>query len=155
MWRGLLVVLAMSTAWGQKRPPEYEIRAVRAKSNQAMTARDLKAFADTLGEDFTATRGNGTAVKSKPEYVESFAERFKDPKAIRFERITDSVELSAAGPLAAEHGHWIGTLADGHKAFGGTYLAMWRRIASGWKIRSELYVVLSCDDKAACAAYTK
>ena len=155
MWRGLMLLLAMSTAWGQKRPPGYEIRGVRAKSNQAMLAHDLKAFADTLGEDFTATRGNGTAVKSKQEYVESFAERFKDPRAIRFERITESVELSAAGPLAAEHGHWVGTLPDGHKAFGGTYLAMWRKTATGWKVRSELYVVLTCDDKAACAAYTK
>ena len=152
---GLMVLLAIGTAAGQKRSPEYEIRAERAKSNQAMLAHDLKAFADTLGEDFTATRGNGSAVKSKQEYVESFAGRFKDPAAIRFERITDSVVLSVAGPLAAEHGHWNGTLPDGRKAFGGTYLAMWRKIATGWKIRSELYVVLSCDDKAACAAYTK
>ena len=60
-----LIFVALSTVMAQKRAPEYEIRAGRAKSNQAIVARDIKAFAETLADDFTATRGNGTAVASR------------------------------------------------------------------------------------------
>ncbi len=41
----------------------------------------------------------------------------------------------------------------GNEAYGGTYLAMWRHTDGGWKIRSGLFVVLTCADEAACTAY--
>ena len=100
-------------------------------------------------------RGNGVSVPSRQAYIDLFTHDFADPKAIRYERIADQVEISGAAPLAAEHGHWIGTRADGSRAYGGTYLAMWRKTEAGWKIRSELFVVLACDDGPACAGYRK
>ena len=33
--------------------------------------------------------------------------------------------------------------SDGKRAFGGSYLAMWRRGERGWQIRSELFVLLT------------
>ena len=149
----LLILAAMAMA--QKRAPEYEVRAGRAKSNQAMEAHDAQAFAAMLTGDFSMISGNGKAQTSGQKYVELIAARWKDPKAVRLERVTDKVEISAVGPLAAEHGHWTALLPDGRKAYGGTYLAMWRKEANGWKIRSELFVALSCDDAAVCADYMK
>lgn len=149
---GLLIAMA---GMGQKRPPEYEVRAERAKSNQAIVAKDIKTFGETLADDFTATRGNGGAVASRQAYIESFTAMFQDPKAVRYERVTEKVEMSSAAPLAAEQGRWMATLPGGRKAYGGTYLAMWRKGAAGWKLRSELFVVLRCDDAAACKDYTK
>jgi ketosteroid isomerase-like protein len=154
--RAILLILGLTAlAAAQKPSPEYQIRAGREKSNQAFKAKDLKAAAESLADDFTITRGNGTAIAPKAAYLETLSGQFANPKSIWFERITDKVELSVAGPLAAEHGHWQGHFPDGRKAFGGTYLAMWRNAGAGWKIRSELFVVLTCDDAAACKDYTK
>jgi len=39
--------------------------------------------------------------------------------------------------------------------FSGTYLAMWREAASGWKLRSELFVSLECKDAVSCESYRR
>ena len=135
--------------------PESEIRAVRKQSNDAIKRHDIKAFAESLDTDFVLTRGNGAFIRSREAYVDLFAKDFADPKAMRYERIAGKIELSSAAPLAAEHGNWTGTRPDGSRAYSGTYLAMWRKTDAGWKIRSELFVVLTCEDEAACAAYRK
>lgn len=156
---GRLTLLALavfsSQAHSQPISAEAEIRAARQASNQAIQRRDIKAFAASLDADYVMIRGNGTFVPSRQADIDRFTQDFADPKAVRYERIPDKVEISKAAPLAAEHGHWIGTHSDGSRAYGGTYLAMWRRTDAGWKIRSELFVVLSCDDGPSCDAYRK
>jgi ketosteroid isomerase-like protein len=131
------------------------IRAARERSNRAIAARDLAGFADTLAENFRETTGRGTFLASREEYVKAFATEFADPKgAITYTRTPDAVELSASLPEAAEHGHWKGTVADGRVVYTGVYLAMWRYTAAGWKLRSELYVTLTCAAEIACVATT-
>ena len=71
-------------------------------------------------------RGSGI-FSNRETYIAAFAQDFKDPKSIRYHRIIDTIEISKAAPLAAEHGHWIGHASDGRPAYGGTYLAMWRK----------------------------
>jgi ketosteroid isomerase-like protein len=122
---------------------EEEIRALRSASNEALKQHDLKAFAATLDVDLVVVAGNGGLIGSRLEYVQLVEREFADPQAALYERITDRVEISSAKPLAAEHGHWIGTRPDGSRAFAGTYLAMWRKSKAGWKIRSELFVRLN------------
>lgn len=134
---------------------EREIRAARERSNQAIRKHDVNGFAASLASDFVMVRGSGSFTPSRDEYIKTFAQIFSDPKAVSYRRITDKVEISAVGPLAAEHGHWMGVKADGSEAYAGTYLAMWILTESGWKLRSELYVVLTCRDTAACAEYRK
>ena len=58
-------------------------------------------------------------------------------------------------PIAAEHGHWVATLPNGKRAYTVTYLAMWKRGDTAWQIRSELFVLLGCEDEATCALYRK
>ena len=132
---------------------EAEIRAARQASNEAIRRHDIKTFATSLAPDFVMIRGNGVLVPSRQAYIDVFTQDFANPNAIRYERIPDKVEISNAAPLAAEHGHWIGTRSDGTRAYGGTYLAMWRRTEAGWSIRSELFVMLFCDDGPSCAGY--
>jgi ketosteroid isomerase-like protein len=144
----LLCVLLLSsftaTMFAGTSIDEAAIRAIRVASNHAIQQGNVEAFAASLTADFVMVRGSSTFA-SRDGYIEAFARDFKDPGAIRYERVTDKVELSQAAPLAAEHG--------GSEAYGGTYLAMWRRTDTGWKIRSELFVVLTCADAAACSAY--
>jgi ketosteroid isomerase-like protein len=131
---------------------ETTIRAIRMESNHAIQQGNIGAFAVSLTGDFVMVRGSG-AFASRQAYIDAFEQDFKDPGAIRYERVTDKVELSEAAPVAAERGHWIGRRPGGSEAYGGTYLAMWRHTDTGWKIRSELFVVLTCADEAACSAY--
>jgi ketosteroid isomerase-like protein len=131
---------------------EAEIRRVRGESNAAIAKSDLPAFAISLTDDFVMVRGNGVFA-SRADYLTAFEKDFRTPGSVHYGRIIDSVELSKAGPLAAEHGHWVGRLPNGLVAYGGTYLAMWRHTDTGWKIRSELFVRLTCEDAAVCSAY--
>jgi ketosteroid isomerase-like protein len=139
----------------QPNPAEAEIRGARQVSNESIQRHDIKTFASTLAPDFVMIRGNGALIPTRQAYIDLFVHDFGDPKAIRYERVADKIEISNAAPLAAEHGHWVGMLPDGTQAYGGTYMAMWRRTEAGWKIRSELFVVLTCSDDASCSGYRK
>jgi ketosteroid isomerase-like protein len=127
-----------------------EIRALRDASNLAIAARDLPAIASALADDFVVIIGDGTLL-TRATYLEAFAHTFAQPVPLRYERIADTIHLSASLPLAAEHGHWVGiqpgirpgSQPEGAVLFTGTYMAMWRHSAAGWKLRSELFVTLT------------
>jgi ketosteroid isomerase-like protein len=150
------IVLSFITCIGSvaQNTPEAEIRAAREHSNKAIVQHDIEAFAESLSSDFVMVRGSGVLVDSKEAYLELFKQDFANPKAINYRREPDKIEISTAAPLAAEHGHWVGLNPDGSIAYGGTYLAMWRHTDEGWKIRSELFVVLSCGKGEACKSYS-
>jgi len=123
---------------------EADIRAARAHSNRSIARRNVLGVADSLAEDFVAVIGDGTFVPSREVYLKLFKQNFDDPKhSLTYERIPDTIQVSATEPLAAEQGHWIATTATGKVTHTGTYAAMWRHTPDGWKIRSELYVTLT------------
>jgi len=163
-YRSLLQLVLLLFTWqlaaAQARNPNASedvrvIREIREASNRALAAHDIKAFAESLASDLVMIRGNGVLVPSREAYIELISGDFKDPNSTKYQRTPDDIEMSNAAPLAAEHGHWTGTLPNGKRAYSGTYLAMWRKTEAGWKIRSELFVVLSCDDESTCAGYRK
>jgi ketosteroid isomerase-like protein len=148
----LLLSAISIPSFGQGSDDEGCIRDLRAASNRAIGASNSEAFAASLAPDFVVVTGNG-AFLTREAYVAAFAKDFQDPHSVRFERITDSIELSSSLPIGAEHGHWIGRVPGGPELFSGTYLAMWRKSASGWQLRSELFVSLACANEEACQAY--
>jgi len=154
--RVIPIVLALSCivtcGYSQESHDEASIRSVRSASNRAIAAGDAKAFEASLAPDAVVVTGNGTYL-TRDAYIAAFAKDFQDPHSLRFVRTTDSVDLSKVLPLAAEHGHWIGIAPNGTTLLSGTYLAMWRDAATGWQIRSELFVVLNCFSDSACKSY--
>ena len=150
----LLLLGASVSCVAQATRDEESIRSIRAGSNKAIAASDIAGFAASLEPAFVVVTGNGSLL-TREAYLAAFAKDFEDPHSVRFERIVDSIEISSSVPLAAEHGHWVGHLPGGPAIFRGTYLAMWRRSESGWKLRSELFVSLACSDAAACESYRK
>ncbi|MGA8938875.1 MAG: nuclear transport factor 2 family protein [Acidobacteriaceae bacterium] len=127
-------------------PPTAEalIRAARARSNRGIAERNAHMVAESLDKDFVVIIGDGTFVPSRDAYLALFKQDFANPThSLRYERIPDTIDVSTADPLAAEHGHWIGFTSTGATAYTGTYSAMWRRTPSGWKLRSELFVTLA------------
>jgi len=135
--------------------PASQIRAARERSNRALAMRDIKGFGESLAADFVIVRGNGVFMPSRQAWMDAIEADFKNPNAVRYERVPDKIEISSVSPLAAEHGHWTATLPNGKVAYTGAYLAMWRRGETGWQIRSELFVLLGCEDEATCAGYRK
>jgi ketosteroid isomerase-like protein len=141
--RRIGALLADSLAsYVQVPPEEAKIRAVRAESNRAIEARDLKGVAASLAEDFVVVVGDGTLL-TRTQYLEAFEAGFDSPEPVRFERVVDRVDLSSTVRLAAEHGHWIGSTPDGRVLYTGTYMAMWRKTRAGWELRTELFVSLT------------
>ena len=138
----------------QHSPDQDEIKTLREASNKAIVAGNIAGFSASLDQDFVVVTGNGSFL-SRDAYIAAFQKDFEDPRSVRFERMIDSIEVSGSVPLAAEHGHWEGRLPGGAVIFSGTYLAMWRNTATGWKLRSELFVSLACKDAAACESYRK
>jgi ketosteroid isomerase-like protein len=136
--------LASSSA---PKPAEALIRAARGRSNRGIAERNALMVAESLDKDFVVVIGDGTFVPSRDAYIALFKQNFASgTNALTYERIPDTIKVSAADPLAAEHGHWIATLPDGTVTHTGTYSAMWRRTPSGWKLRSELFVTLTAHE---------
>jgi uncharacterized protein (TIGR02246 family) len=134
--------------------PTTEIRDVRARSNKAIAAHDLEAVTGTFAADVVVTGGNGAVFVGRDSVRARFANSFNDPTFIDYLRTPDSITVSTARPtLAAEHGHWMGRVhtPNGIEDVGGVYLAMWRRTNDGWRIRSELFVNLTCHGPRMCA----
>jgi ketosteroid isomerase-like protein len=123
---------------------EAAIRAARVFSNQSIKRHNLLGVGDSLAENFVAVIGDGSFVPSRAAYLKLFQQDFNSPKtSLRYERITDTVQISTTHPMAAEQGHWIGTDANGKVAYTGSYMATWEHTPDGWKLRSELYVTLA------------
>ena len=152
----LLAAVALPMiAMGQAGLAVDDIRAARQASNEALKRHDIEAFGASLDPELVVVTGGGTFVPSRQAYMDRLAKDFTNPNAFRFERTAETVEVGETGTLAAERGHWVGFQHDGSRGLGGTYLAMWRKTDAGWKIRSELFVLLNCYDKAACEQYRK
>jgi ketosteroid isomerase-like protein len=120
------------------------IRAAREHSNRSIARRNLLGVADSLGEDFVAVIGDGSFVPSREVYLKLFKQGFDAPSTSHtYERIPDRIEISTCTPLASEQGRWFAKRFDGSVAHTGSYAAMWRHTADGWKLRSELFVTLT------------
>jgi hypothetical protein len=140
----LIFLTPLMPAQSTTKSPDDLIRAARLRSNRGIAERNLNIVAESLDKDFVAVTGNSGFVPSRDAYLALWKADFADPAtALRYDRVTDSIDISTSAPLAAEHGHWIGYHPDNTVAYTGTYLAMWRRSPSGWKLRSELFVTLT------------
>ena len=122
---------------------EAQILRARDNSNRAIARRNLLGVGDSLGDDYVGIIGDGTFVPSRAEYLRLFKQGFDHPKqSMTYVRTPEAVHVADDQTLAAEHGSWVATLPSGSVAHTGTYAAMWRQTAAGWKIRSEIFVTL-------------
>ena len=121
---------------------ESLIRAARERSNRGIAERSANIVAESLDTDFVVIVGDGTLIPDRDAYLDAYRAQVSDPSRLRYVRIPDIIEVSNSHPLASEQGRWTATLPDGTVSYSGTYSAIWRRSASGWKLRSEFFVTL-------------
>ena len=123
-----------------------QIRAARLKQNAAIAAHDVAAIERTWEADIAVTAGMGIAFQGADLYRKAFEEEFTAFPDTRYERRPEVIEVSTVRPLAAERGTWTRswTGKKGRGEMWGTYMAMWQKRDGTWRIRSELFVLLSC-----------
>ena len=145
-------VLALTVAAFVEPSAEDAIRTVRSSSNRAIAKRDVTALAQTWLPDLNVTISSGAVVSSGEEMTRLFDQAFSDPDLITYLRTPSEIRLSPGKTYAAESGDWTGRWREGagEKVVGGTYLAQWHKVEEGWRIRSELFVALSCEGSEEC-----
>lgn len=147
-WR---IVAAEDVDRGSPSPPnlapvEREIRALRAASNRAIAAHDLKAFLPLFAEDAGFVFSNATTAADRKALEAVFVRDFADPAFVTYIRSPQRISIAENGVRAVEHGVWtaIKQSPAGETRYGGDYAAHWVRDDAGWRIHGELYVKLRC-----------
>ncbi len=127
------------------------IRDARLAQNEAIVERDLDAIARYWERSVRSTAGTGVFVTGRDEYRRAFRDEFRNLEDVLYSRIPEIIELSSvhvsdALHMASESGTWTGswTSPEGPTQMSGVYSAMWRKRNGRWRIRSELFVALSC-----------
>ncbi len=128
------------------------IRAVREQSNVAIAERDLAALQATWVDDFNVSASNGDVFSGGQAMADAFASSFEDPEFVTYRRTPTIVSISEGGGFGAESGEWVGrwNKPDGEMRVSGVYLAQWQNRGGEWRLRSELFVALSCSGSASC-----
>ncbi len=127
--------------------PEDAIRRARAAANDGLRHHRVEEVVAPLEEEAVFTISNGIVARGKDRQRRIYTQVFEQTLDVQYERLTSTVEVAEDGVFAAEQGTWTGKWQTdaGPVAQRGTYFAMWRRGANGWRIRSEIYVKLGCD----------
>lgn len=124
----------------------------RQVSNDAILNRKIDVLKSSWLPELHVTGSNGQVVNSSDEMAEIFQRLFKNPEFITFIRTPVDISISPGGKMGAESGEWIGRWkkSDGKMIVAGTYLAQWRKHKGEWKIRSEVFIALSCEGSSSC-----
>ena len=122
------------------------IRTARAEQNRAIAAGDLDRVATFWTDDVTVRRALGHPLAGRAAAREALEPAGPPASRIVYQRLTKDVEVSPYWPLAFETGTWEGHLGSitGPTTIGGRYSAQWVKRGDQWRIRSEVFVALTC-----------
>ena len=146
----LFIALTVSLATpsdAQDHPDIQQIRAARAKYNDAIARHDVTGIVSFFDAEYQITTGLGQLLQDRDGEAGAWRDLIEGRENLLYVRSPDSIEISSNYPLAAELGTWVGTWTthQGEVRTGGRYAAMWRQVDGVWKVRSELFVALYCD----------
>jgi uncharacterized protein (TIGR02246 family) len=119
---------------------EDHIRAVRARYNAAIAARDPAAIADCVAHDCALIASTGVAVTGRDALLAHWKLKFKQDGDVVYVREPATITLD--GDAADERGLWSGhwTNAGARVEGFGDYVAGWRRDTDGeWRVASEWF----------------
>ena len=137
-------VLAQPRDWNAE---ANAIKAARDASNQAIARHDVDAIVSFFDQEYVITTGAGAILPGLDAQAGSWAEHFEELPDVVYVRTPSEVTLSEDGSRAIENGAWVGTWTteNGPQEKGGRYSAYWRKDGKTWKIRTELFVTLTCE----------
>ncbi|MES2525114.1 MAG: nuclear transport factor 2 family protein [Gemmatimonadota bacterium] len=130
------------------------IRALRARSNEAIASRDVLRVVSFMAEDVVVRVAGGPMLRGRDASAAVFSEQFADasfrgyvrtPQHVTSDEVprVDGVAAEDAAPAirVTERGEWVGKwrLASGLHEQRGLYTAEWRLGPIGWQIMSETF----------------
>lgn len=145
---GLMLLAGLGTLQAAPRQmPVDDVRSLRQQSNAAIARHDAEAVVSFLDSDYQITVGSGGVFHGRAAELEGWRAEFARAADLVYVRTPESVEVSTSGDRAAEIGVWKGswTTPNGPHRLRGRYAAHWVNVGGSWKIRSELFVTLSCE----------
>lgn len=124
---------------------ENAIRQQRKRTNKLIADHEAERLRPFFLSTVTVIAGDGSVVSGMDELIRRFAEFFKDPTFVTFERKTETVILDGNGARASERGDWVASWngPSGLMTGGGQYQAAWRKAGSQWVIESEQFITLT------------
>lgn len=142
----IIILIAGSSVFAQDASDEEQIRAERARYNDAIADHDVAGIVSFHDDEYQVTTSLGQLEQGRDDAA-AWEQLIASRKDVLYVRTPESIEVSKDYPLAAEAGTWVGTwsTADGPVSTGGRYAAMWRNADGVWKVRSELFVALYCE----------
>ena len=140
-----LVFVAASPVLGQSMTDR--IRSLRDQSNAAIARHDVDGVLSLLDAEYQITTGSGTLGQGRAGERDAWTVEFARASDLVYVRTPASIEVSSSGDRAAETGSWKGSWSTpaGLRKSGGRYAAYWRLVDGNWRIRSELFVTLTCE----------
>ncbi len=124
-----------------------KIRSLRHQSNAAIARHDVDGVLSLLDVEYQITTGSGSLGHGRAGERDAWTAEFARASDLMYVRAPDSIEVSTSGVRAAETGTWTGSWSTptGLRKSGGRYAAHWRLVDGSWRIRSELFVALTCE----------
>jgi hypothetical protein len=140
-----LVFVAASPVLGQSMTDK--IQSLRDQSNAAIARHDIDGVLSLLDVEYQITTGSGALAQGRAGERDAWAIEFARASDLVYVRSPASIEVSSSGGRAAETGTWTGSWSTpaGLRKSGGRYAAYWRLVDGNWRIRSELFVTLTCE----------
>jgi ketosteroid isomerase-like protein len=129
------------------------LKQLREGSNQAIAEKDTTAMASFWTDDVHVISSRNAEVSGKEKLRHLFAKEFAAKKNLLYIRTPENIRVFSDWGMASEEGHWTGYWdePDGKVEISGRYFAKWHRLKEGWKIRSEVFVPLTCKGSAFCS----
>ena len=124
---------------------DLAIRLRRAAFNRALAEADLAAIGPVLAPNVVLVTGTDSAViAGRKAQLQAWKQEFRASSRIVYVRVPDAITVSAAEPIALEHGNWRGTSSTSEDLIAsGEYSAKWRRTGEGWVIEAEIFLTLA------------
>ena len=147
--------LALALAAASSTHEVAQIRALRSQSNSAIAAHDYGRMRRFFLPDYTIFPGSSGRPFSADDMAKRIAGDFNDPGFVTYVRTPERITLSDRRARAAETGRWVGTWRkpDGVMRVGGIYQATWNPTPTGWLLKNESFVTLTCRGSRSCADY--
>jgi ketosteroid isomerase-like protein len=125
--------------------PDLAIRLRRAAFNRALADADILAIGPILAPDAILVAGTDSAlIAGRKAQLTAWKREFAAAGRMIYTRAPETIIVSPVAPIAFEHGHWQGVLADGGAPqASGSYTAKWRQYGADWLIEAELYLTLA------------
>lgn len=145
MIAAFLMVIAPSPVLAQSMTDK--IRSLRDQSNAAIARHDVDGVISFLDVEYQITTGSGALGQGLADERNAWTVEFARASDLVYVRTPTLIEVSSSGSRAAESGTWTGSWSTpaGLRRSGGRYAAYWRLVDGNWRIRSELFVTLTCE----------